>query len=270
MNDQASIFVISDASGNTAEQVVRAALCQFEANVELRVWRRIRTIEEADAVLAQAARSEALLVQTLVNPRIAEHVRVRTAELSIVGIDLMGPVLARLALHLHAEPRGLPGTPERLDDAYFRRVQAMEFTVGNDDGRGSGRLARADIVLVGVSRTSKTPVATCLASRGYRVANVPLVRGLAPPADLFALPAGRVFGLTINPRKLVGIRESRLSALGMLGPGEYADHEHVYEEVREALELCRVHGWPVIDVSDMAVEETASEILRLRANSDQQ
>ncbi len=263
MSTNASIFVISDSSGNTAERVVRAALCQFDAAAELRIWPRIRTIAESDEVLAQAARAGALLVQTLVNPRIAEHVRVRAAELGVVGIDLMGPVLARLSLYLQSSPRGLPGAPERLDDAYFRRVQAMEFTVGNDDGRGSGHLARADLVLVGVSRTSKTPVATCLASQGYRVANVPLVYGLQPPPDLFTLPTGRVFGLTIHPRKLVAIREARLSANGMLGPGEYADHDHVYEEIRAALDLCRRNRWPVVDVSDMAVEETAAELLRL-------
>ncbi len=262
-----AIFVVSDATGNTAERVVRAALVQFEhGSGQMRIWPRIRTVEEATKVVAHAATHGALLVHTLVNTGLREQVVVLCERFAVRSVDLLGPMLRELGAFLDETPHEEPGVSYVLDETYFRRIEALEFSVKADDGQSPSLLERADIVLVGVSRTSKTPVSAHLASKGYKVANVPLVMGIEPHDRLFELPPGSVFALTIDPGKLMEIRQHRLAHLGVLGSGEYADAEHVFREVRWALNLFRNRGgWPIIDVTNLAVEETASEILNLRA-----
>lgn len=261
------IFVLSDATGNTAEKVVRAALVQFGARpAVLRIWPRMRTQEEVSQVVAQAAHADALLVHTLVNAGLRSHVEALCTHMGVRSFDLIGPLLSALSSFLELAPDETPGAQFVLDETYFRRIEAMEFSVKADDGQSPRLLDNADIVLVGVSRTSKTPVSTHLASQGYKVANVPLVMGAEPPAELFELPPGRVFALTIDPVQLSRIRERRLAQLGVTSEGEYADEEHVFDEVRWALRLFRRRGhWPIIDVTELAVEETASEILKRKA-----
>lgn len=264
-----AIFVVSDATGNTAEQMVRAALVQFEIQTpRLRIWPRVRTPREIDEIVTSATRRPTLIVHTLVNPQLSMQLHQRCEASDVLCIDLIGPLLNQLGTYLHARPRGRPGSGATLDDSYFRRVDALEFTVNQDDGRSPERLRRADIVLVGVSRTSKTPVATYLAGRGYKVANVPIVKGLQPPRELDALPRGRVFALTIDPGKLAEIRSRRMLELGVREKGAYSDFDHVLEELRDAHALYRSKGWPIINVTNQAIEETASQILRLHARHE--
>ncbi|TVR01008.1 MAG: kinase/pyrophosphorylase [Deltaproteobacteria bacterium] len=260
-----TIYVISDATGNTAENVVRAALLQFgHQSAQLRVFPQVRSRERIDDLLAQVP-DDALLVFTLVNHDLREHLQVEAERRQLPHVDLLSPLLYRLTEVLGTSPDGIPGLLHRMDESYFRRIEAVEFAVRNDDGKNPVGLHRADILLVGVSRTSKTPVSAVLAGKGFKVANIPLVHGVDPPPELFALPPGRVFALTIDPGTLLSIRRSRLAQLGMDGQGAYTDRHAVLEEVQWALRLFRTRTrWPVIDVTRMAVEETAAEILRQR------
>lgn len=261
------IFVVSDSTGATAESVVRAAMIQFgEHNPKLQMRPRVRTREEIGVVLDHAAERGALVVHTLVNPQLRDHLYAEAKARDVRSVDLLGALLGTLSEFLDEQPQGMPGKQFRLDELYFQRVAAMEFSVKADDGQDPQLWRKADIVLVGVSRTSKTPVSSHLAQAGYRVANVPVVQGIEPPAELLDLAPGHVFALTIDPAKLMEIRQSRLAHLGVGLRGEYADREHVFQEVRWALRFYRQRtDWPVIDVTTMAVEETAAEILKLRA-----
>lgn len=263
--DRPTVYVISDATGNTAENVVRAALLQFGHNAaQLRVFPHVRTRQRIDGIL-ESLPGTTLLVYTLVNHDLREHLQVSAERLRVLHVDLLSPLLYRLTEVLGTSPDETPGLLHRMDEAYFRRIEAVEFAMRNDDGQNPGGLDRADLLLVGVSRTSKTPVSAVLAARGLKVANVPLVPGVDPPAAIFDLPRGRVFALTISPDKLLSIRQSRLAQLGVGQRGSYTDREAIVAEVRWALQLFRSRTrWPVIDVTRLAVEETAAEIIRLR------
>lgn len=260
-----TIYVLSDATGHSAERLARAALSQFPgADTPVRVWPMVQRASDIDAVVQHAADTRALVVHTLVDPSHVEHLELQARALRVDCVDLISPLLSKLTILLQQRPRGRPGRSAAMDADYFRRIDALEFTVAADDGRGVDRLGEADIVLVGPSRTSKTPVAMYLAGQGYKVANVPLVRHLEPPPELLDLARGKVFALTIDPLKLAEIRASRMTQLGVHADGDYADFDHVVEELRWANALFRQRGWPVINVSNLAVEETASQVLRQR------
>jgi regulator of PEP synthase PpsR (kinase-PPPase family) len=172
--------------------------------------------------------------------------------------------MAKLSQYLGARPRGVPGLLHTITDDYFRRIEAVEFTVKNDDGREPRALPRADIVLVGISRTSKTPLSTFLAQKGYRVSNVPLVLDIPPPEELALVDEERVFGLTIRIEELLRIRQTRLRHLGMPETTSYAQREHIAAELAYAQNIFRQHPtWPVIDITGKAIEETAADILRI-------
>lgn len=262
-----TIFVVSDSTGNTAERVVRAALLQFERpGVRLQIWPRIRSAADITELVSHAAACHALLVHTLVNSELRQLLHAHAERSSVMSVDLFGTLLTSLSEFFEQPPQETPGASHRLDDAYFRRVEAMEFLVKADDGQYLPALDRADIVLVGVSRTSKTPVSAYLAGQGHKVANVPLVKGIEPPARLFSIPRGRVFALTIDPAKLHEVRQRRLEFLGFFSAGGYADVDEVFAEVRWALRLYRMRtNWPIIDITNMAVEETAAEILKQKS-----
>jgi len=260
----APLYVLSDATGNSAEQMVRAALFQFRGTLpSIRVWPRVRSTEDIDTIVESAAQSGAMIIHTLVTPEHADALNLKARLAKVECVDLIGPLLSKLSIFMQQTPRGRPGRHPKLNAAYFRRMEAVEFTVNADDGRGLDRLNEADIVLVGTSRTSKTPVAAYLAGHGYKVANVPLIKNVEPPKLLGDLARGTVFALTVDPDKLAEIRSARLTQLGVDMPGEYADFDHVVEELRWADDLFRKHGWPVINVSRLAVEETAARILQI-------
>lgn len=265
-----TIVVVSDSTGHTAEAVVRAVLVQFEHDeVTLRVWPGVRRLQDVERAVSLAAKTGGMLVYTLVDGELRDAVSDLCHAMQVQSVDLIGALLGTIAEYVGEEPRGRPGRPYVLDKEYFKRVDAMEFSVKADDGKKEALFAEADIVLVGVSRTSKTPVSTFLANQGYKVANIPIVHGIEPSPALFDLPRGHVFALTIDPMTLMEIRQSRLAHLGVESRGgEYAEREHVFAEVRWALRLFRERTeWPIIDVTHMAVEETASEILRIRAEA---
>lgn len=270
MHEPHVVVVVSDSTGNTAEAVVRAALVQFsDQQIQLRMWPNVRNTDEAEKAVRLAADNGCMLVHTLVDDTLRRAVTHLCEQLQVTSVDLLGGLLDAMSDFLGAAPLATPGRPYVLDDAYFQRISAMEFSVKADDGKQSRLFSQADIVLVGVSRTSKTPVSTYLAGQGYKVANLPIVRGIEPPEVLFSLPKGRVFALTIDPETLMEIRQRRMAHLGVETTGEYTDAANVFAEVRWALDLYRSRTeWPIIDVTHLAVEETAAEILKRKSECE--
>lgn len=263
-SERPAVFVLSDSLGETAELVVRAAAAQFNAGgVDVRKYGYVQSEEAIDTILDQAQRRKSIVAYTLVKPELREYARVQAGIRGILSVDVLGPMLDALATVAPSEPRFEPGLKHRLDEEYFRRVEAVEFSVKADDGKDILSLPFADVVLIGVSRTSKTPVSLYLAQRVYKVANVPLVPEIPPPAELFKIPAERVIGLTLSPEKLVKIRKERLRAMGLDENSSYADLTRILQELDYANKIFRELGCSVIDVTDKAVEETANEVLEI-------
>src|SRR6478609_3411977 len=265
------IDVLSDSTGETAEKVVRAALLQFpQAGAQIRLHTRVRTKEVARPVLERAAREGALLVFTVVSPELREFVHGATAELKIEAIDVIGSLIGKLGTFLDREPINLPSAMLPLSEEYFRRIEAVEFTVKSDDGKEPRNFKKADLILVGVSRTSKTPLSTLLAQRGLKVANLPIVLGVSPPPELEEANQERIVGLTIGLEPLVEIRKARLKQLGMSVDANYGLKEQVKAELDFAKTIFSQHPkWPVIDVTGRAIEETAVIILESLKDRDE-
>jgi regulator of PEP synthase PpsR (kinase-PPPase family) len=262
------IDVLSDSTGETAERVVRAALLQFpQSGVEIRRHPRVRTKQRAEPILEEVARDRSLLVFSVVSPELGEHIHRRTSELHIEAIDVIGAVIGRLGSYLERQPVNHPGPLLPLSEDYFRRIEAIDFTVKSDAGREPRSLLEADLVLVGVSRTSKTPLAMFLAQRGLKVASHTLVIGKELPPELARVTAERVIGLTIDAQSLCAMREERLRKLGMPADTQYAVRAHVEREIKFAEKVFADHpGWPVVDMSGRSVEETASIVLEVGAS----
>jgi len=265
------IDVLSDSTGQTAEKVVRAALLQFpQAGVQIRLHTRVRSSELARPVLERAAKDGALVVFTVVGPELREFMHTMAAELHVEAFDVIGSLIGKLGTFLDREPINLPGALMPLTDEYFRRIEAVEFAVKSDDGKEPRNLRKADLILVGVSRTSKTPLSTLLAQRGLKVANLPLLLGIPPLLELNEAPQDRIVGLTIDLDRLCAIRQARLKNLGMPIETSYGLREHVREELDYAAQIFRAHPkWPVVDVTDRAIEETAVIILDTMKERDE-
>ena len=270
MSQARQLFVISDATGETAEKVVRAALLQFSnVPVVIRMFTRVRLEQEMRQIVTRAHRESALVVFTVVSTTHREILRRLCDEENVEWVDLIGALMAKLSSFLGAQPRGVPGLLHTIGDDYFRRIEAVEFTVRNDDGREPRNLPKADLVLVGISRTSKTPLSTFLAQKGLKVSNVPLVLGIPPPAELFQIDQAKIFGLTIRAEELLRIRQNRLKHLGMTADTNYAQRDHINQEIAYAQTIFRQNpSWPVMDITGRAVEETAADILRLKKDRD--
>jgi regulator of PEP synthase PpsR (kinase-PPPase family) len=260
-----TIMVISDATGETAERMVRAAILQFSSvPVNVRVYSRVRLESEVEKIIERASEANALVVFTVVNREERELLWKLVERHNVDAIDLIGALIGKLTSFLSAEPAGVPGLLHTIGEDYFRRMEAVEFAVKNDDGAEPRNLPKADIVLVGISRTSKTPLSTYLAQKGLKVANVPLVLGVDPPAELDQVDDSKVYGVIIRPESLVRIRQARLKHLGMPTDTSYGAREHIESEIAYSREIFRRHPrWPVIDVTNKAIEETAADILRL-------
>lgn len=258
------IYAVSDATGQTAEGVVRAALTQFDASqVEIIRYGGVRTPQRIREIVAEAAHNGGFIVHTLVSEKLRRLILNEGRAANVDTIDLMGPMLARLSELLSMPPRAEPGLFQPFDPAYLQRIEAIDFTVRHDDGQNIDDLPRAEIVLVGVSRTSKTPLSIYLGYRGWRVANVPIILGVEPPPQLFTLPRGRVVGLVIKPERLAELRQARVQHMG-ISPLGYADLEHIRQEMAYAYHLFeRRRDWPLVDVTNKPIEETAAEVVAL-------
>jgi regulator of PEP synthase PpsR (kinase-PPPase family) len=258
------IFVVSDATGETAERMAQAALSQF-ANARTVVTRHhyIRTHAQVDQVLQEAYSEKGLIIYTLVSEEFRTKLREEAGSRGIIAVDLMGPLLSALAQFLHAPPQAQPGLLHRIDTEYFRRIEAVQFTVKHDDGQSLQTLAQADIVLVGPSRTAKTPLSMYLAQYGYKVANVPIILNLPVPKELFKVDPEKVVALAIDAERLLEVRRARVRHLTRSVPG-YAEIEAIRLELNYCRELYRQNPhWHLLDVSGRAVEEVASDIIIL-------
>ncbi|MBL8718021.1 MAG: kinase/pyrophosphorylase [Myxococcales bacterium] len=265
------IDIVSDSTGETAERVVRAALLQFPGQpVQLRLHTRVRNTEGVRAIMQRASADGALVFFTVVSPEMRECIHTATTELKVDAVDLIGSLITKIGSFLEASPVNLPSAMLPLSEEYFRRIEAVEFAVKSDDGREPRNFKKADLVLVGVSRTSKTPLSTLIAQRGLKVANYPIVLGVDPPPEIEEAPQDRCVGLTIGIEQLVQIRRARLKQLGMPVETNYGLRDHVREELDFAEGIFNKHpSWPVIDVTGRAIEETAViilETLREREN----
>lgn len=260
----ATVHVISDALGDTACEVVLAAAGQFrEGSVRIARLPRVTGIDEVERYLApHIASGEPIAVfHTIVDPELRSQLAFTLRHLDVPSVDLMGPALDTLSALLGDRPACTPGVIHRTDERYFRRIEAMEYFVAHDDGRGADDLSDADIVLIGVSRTSKTPLSMYLAFQGHRVANVPLARGVEPPPSIFEVDPMRLFGLLSTADIVAGIRERRLGdGESRVRAASYADPEEVARELEEAHALMRRLGCFVVRTDRKAIEESAAEI----------
>lgn len=258
------IYVLSDSTGETAERVVRAALSQFgSSDVKIVRLAKVTNQQELHQAITVVSSDGGLLVYTLVDSTLAFAAQTIAEETGLMAFDLLSPLLHSLSVFLGSVAQSTPGLLHQIDTDYFRRMEAVNFTVKHDDGQETRYLHRADLVLVGVSRSSKTPLSMYLANKGYKVANVPLVKGIDPPEELDRIDPGKVVGLMISPKRLVEIRTSRLINMGQSMKNSYADYEQVEDEIAFCRQYFRRHpAWLVIDVTSKSVEETASEILR--------
>ncbi len=261
------VYVISDATGETAERVIRAALSQFYYD-EVKVVRLCQIHNENDVqqAMSVAIAEPGMIAYTLVDPGLSQMVSQLAEEHGMFAVDLLGGLIYSLSCFLGATSQAKPGLLHRIDTDYFKRMEAVNFTVTHDDGQDTLYLHKADLVLVGASRSSKTPLSMYLAHKGYKVANVPLVTGIDPPAELFQIEQEKIVGLLIDPKRLVEIRTSRLINMRQSPRGNYADYNRVEDEITYCRRLYRQHPqWMVIDVTNKSVEEAASEILRKMA-----
>ena len=259
-----TIYVLSDSTGETAERVIRAALSQFYDG-DVRVHRLFKVSSQSDVqqALSVAVSTPGLVVYTLVDPLLSEAVERVAEESGLITVDLLSPLIYSLSRYLGAPSRGKPGLLHRIDTEYYRRVEAVNFTVKHDDGQETRYLHKADLVLVGVSRSSKTPLSMYLAHKGYKVANVPIVFGIALPEELFEIDQTRIVGLLIDPKRLVEIRTSRLINMRQSPRGSYNDYQQVEDEISACRQLYRKHPeWYVLNITNKSVEEAASEIMR--------
>lgn len=257
------VIVVSDGTGDTATSAVKAVMLQFHSEWKLRVFGGIRHESEVRRVVDQAEGSNALVVFSLVDKRVASALLREAGSRGVPTVDLLGSLIAKVAQHLHAEPRHEPGLLHGFSDEYFERIDAVEFAVRHDDGASLETLFEADIVLVGVSRTSKTPLSMYLAQRGYKTGNVPLVSGLEPSSALTEIDPRRVFGLVVDHATLLTLRINRLKVLRASPHSSYTDSDAVELELRRARKMFRERRWRVIDITGRAVEETAARVLDL-------
>jgi len=261
-NTNPIIYALSDSIGGTAESVIKATVSQFtETKFEVVRIPYINNKEQIDEALQEAARHQAVVCYTIVNPRLREHLADRAVELQIQVVDVLGPMLRAIQKNSGLLPKNQAGLIHALDHEYFKRVEAVEFAVKYDDGKNPLGLLKADIVIIGVSRTSKTPLSMYLAHKQLKVANVPLVPEIVPPAELFKVPHHKIIGLLIDPYKLTDIRMTRLKAMGLSEDAEYADVERITEELDYAKGIMRRVHCMIINVSNRAIEETAGIIL---------
>ena len=260
-----SVYIISDSLGETGEQVAKAAISQFELDdYEIKRFPYVLNLKLLSEILKEASNeSNAVLFYTLVDKEFIEYIKDFTAESGLIAVDLLSPLIAAIRESTHLEPAREPGTIRKLDEAYFKRVEAIEFAVKYDDGKDPRGLSKADVVILGISRTSKTPLPMYLANKNIKVANVPLVPESVPPKEIYEVPAKRVIGLTNSPTKLNEIREERLKALGLPKGSSYASMERILDEIDYAEKIMKKIGCPIIDVSNKAIEETAELIISI-------
>ncbi|MGP4070100.1 pyruvate, water dikinase regulatory protein [Halobacillus sp. B29] len=264
MNKKETVFVVSDSIGETAELMVKAVASQFFGReVEIKHFSYVQDTQDINNVITNAKYSPSIIAYTIVLQDLKQYLDHRALEEGILAVDLMYPLMDAFSQTFNMQPNRQPGQMRKLDENYFKRVEAIEFAVKYDDGQEVRGLKQADIVLIGVSRTSKTPLSMYLANKQFKVANVPLIPELPPPQELYEIPRKKCVGLIISPEKLNDIRRERLKSLGLTNAANYASLERIFEELECAQNIMKRIGCPIIDVSNKAIEETADIILAM-------
>ncbi|PXW76377.1 hypothetical protein C7451_105150 [Blastomonas natatoria] len=258
------LHLLSDSTGETLENIAKAALAQFDA-VEIikHFWPMVRSETHLDRILDEVAANPGLVLFTLVNPDIRAKLERRCRVLGLPMVPALDAVSDALSNLLGQAAKARPGRQHVLDAAYFARVEAIQFTIAHDDGQNWENWEAADIVLAGVSRSSKTPTSIYLANRGYKTANIPIVVESPPPPSLFSLRHPLVVGLTTNPERLIAVRRNRLLSLNQAPETDYVNDEKVKAELAFARRMFADNGWPVIDVTRRSIEESAAAIINL-------
>jgi hypothetical protein len=258
------VHLLSDSTGETLENIAKAALAQFDDVETVRhFWPMVRTEAHLDRILEEIAQSPGLVIFTLVNSETRRVLEGRCAALGLPAVAPLDPVSDALSALLGQTAKARPGRQHALDAAYFARVDAIQYTIAHDDGIAAEDWEEADVVLAGVSRSSKTPTSIYLANRGYKTANIPIVVESPPPRALFTLHRPLVVGLTTSADRLIQIRRNRLLSLNQGTETSYVEQEAVMRELAFARRMFADHGWPVIDVTRRSIEETAAAIIAL-------
>ncbi len=261
---QFHLHLVSDATGETLNSVAKAALVQFEDVQPVEhLWTLVRSPKQLDAVVTGIETSPGLVLFTLVSEELRNLLERHCQRLQVPCLSVLDPVFAVFSSYLGATSRAQPGRQHKMNAEYFNRIEALSFSMSHDDGQMASQLDKADVILVGVSRTSKTPTCIYLANRGIKAGNVPVVPGCPLPLELETMRDPLIVGLTTNPERLVQIRRNRLLSLKQNPETDYVDIEAIKEEVAFARKLFAKSGWPVIDVSRRSIEETAAAILNL-------
>lgn len=262
--DGPRIFIVSDSIGETAEKVVKAVAIQFNSDItEIRKQSNVTDKSQIIRIIREAKNYNSIVVYTIVLQELKTTLEEECDKYGVPRVDILGPLMEALSKVSTTTPKLEAGLIYKLDEQYFKRVEAVEFAVKYDDGKDPRGILKADVVIIGVSRTSKTPLSMYLAHKNYKVANVPLVPEISPPEELFEIPAKRVIGLTADPEKLNLIRRERLKTLGLKDNANYASMERILLELEHADALFKKLGCTVIDVSKKAVEETASIVIQM-------
>lgn len=260
------LHLVSDATGETINSVARACVSQFDRVQPIEhFWNLVRTERQLDMVVDGIRDNPGLVMFTLVNDRLRAKLQDSCRDMAVPCIPVLDPLINAMAAYLDLESQSQPGRQHTLDAEYFSRIDAMDFALNHDDGQSGWNLHDADVLLVGVSRTSKTPTCIYLANRGIKAANIPFVPGVPLPDELYTLTKPLIVGLTKDPERLVQIRRNRLRLLNQGEETSYTDPEHVRAELLEARRLFTRNGWPVIDVTRRSIEETAAEIMMILA-----
>lgn len=263
-----TVFIVSDGTGETAATMIRAALVQYqELDVNIIRFKNVRSESQVASVVDSAFEKSAILIYTIVNKRLRETMLELSSGKGLHSFDLLGPLLEKLDDYFCLDGQTpKTGVLRAVDERYYKRIEAIEYTVKHDDGKDLRDLDKADIVLVGISRTSKTPLSIFLSHKGWKVANIPLVLNQPLPEELFKIDQRKVVGLIIDQESLARIRRNRLEKFGQDPGSEYASQQHVHSEIEYALGIFKKNRkWPVFNVTERALEETASEITRIVA-----
>ena len=264
MSEHPPIFIISGGAGAFGKHAARIALSQFPGvDSEVIVFPQVRQIEQLAEIVAQVAARGGILLHTMVNPSMREALVLLARQHSVVAIDTIGDALSQLSVLFGRTPLGQPGLYRGEQEAYEARIQAIEYTVDHDDGRNPHELHKADVVLTGVSRVGKTPLSIYLSVLGWQVANIPLVKDITPPAELFQIDRRRVVGLTIDVDSLQQHRSWRQRAMQGTAGAAYTSAEALYEEIDYARHVFRKGGFAVVNVTNRPIEETADEVIAL-------
>jgi [pyruvate, water dikinase]-phosphate phosphotransferase / [pyruvate, water dikinase] kinase len=256
------LYICSDSVGETAEAVAQATIRQFNADqVRIKRYGHVRKEDEIRRIVEEASISGGFVAYTLVQPELREMMKAEAIRLGVRAVDIMGPMMQAFMDTYGDAPKRKPGLLHEMDEDYFRRVEAIEFAVKYDDGRDARGMLSAQVVLIGVSRTSKTPLSIFLAHKGIKVANLPVMPEVKPPAELFKIPSHRIIGLTMDAEHILRIRMERLKTVGLPDGSKYATLQRVVEELEYSQSLMKSLGCTILNVTNKAIEETAGLIM---------